>query len=71
MVGRLLRFDVETLTVASQAAIGGPTTAIALTTARRWTDLTLPGAAVSLLGYGVDNYAGLAVAGLVRRLLGS
>ena len=69
VVGRLLRFDVETLSVASQAAIGGPSTAIALTTARRWPDLTLPGAAVGLAGYGLGTYAGVGIAALVRSML--
>ena len=68
-LGRVLRIDVQTISVASQAAIGGPSTAIALTTARRWHDLMLPGAAVGLLGYAVGTYAGLAVAALMRALL--
>ena len=64
--GRLLRLDVETLSVASQAAVGGPSTAMALAVSRGWRDLALPGLMVGLLGYAVGNYAGLAVAWLVR-----
>ncbi len=67
--GRLLRLDLPTLSVASQAAIGGPSTAIALANARGWTSLTLPGAAVGLLGYAVGTYSGLAVAELLKSLL--
>lgn len=63
--GRLLRLDVETLSVASQAAVGGPSTALALTAARGWQDLALPGLVVGLLGYAVGNYAGFAMAALV------
>ena len=63
--GRLLRFDIETLSVASQAAVGGPSTAMALSATRNWPDLGLPGLMVGLLGYAVGNYAGLAVAALV------
>jgi len=66
LAGRVLRLDVETLSVASQAAVGGPSSALALTTARGWSALALPGVLVGLLGYALGNYAGLAVAALVR-----
>jgi uncharacterized membrane protein len=65
-VGRLLKLDVETISVASQAAVGGPSSALALTTARGWGRLALPGVLVGLLGYAVGNYAGFAVAALLR-----
>lgn len=68
LVGRALRFDVETLSVASQAAVGGPSSALALATARGWGALALPGVLVGLLGYALGTYAGLAVAALVRGL---
>ena len=66
LAGRLLKLDVETLSVASQAAVGGPSSALALTTARGWSALALPGVLVGLLGYALGTYAGLAIAALVR-----
>ena len=69
-VGRLVRTDIATLSVASQAAIGGPTTAMALAIARKWPALMLPGLAAGLIGYAVGNYAGFGIAYLVRSLLG-
>jgi uncharacterized membrane protein len=63
---RLVRLDVETAAVASQAAVGGPSTAMALAIARRLPRLALPGLVVGLLGYALGNYLGLAVAYLVR-----
>jgi len=69
-VGRLVRTDVATLSVASQAAIGGPTTAMALAIARKWPALVLPGLAAGLIGYAVGNYAGFGIAYLVRSLVG-
>lgn len=66
----LLRMRVETVSVASQAAVGGPSTALALAVTRGWSRLALPGVLVGLLGYAVGNYAGLAVAALVRRFGG-
>jgi uncharacterized membrane protein len=66
----LLRLDVESTSVASQAAIGGPSTALALALARKRYELALPGVVVGLLGYAVGNYAGIAVARLVAAWLG-
>jgi uncharacterized membrane protein len=66
----LLRFDVDTTSVASQAAVGGPSTALALALARKRYDLALPGIVVGLLGYAAGNYAGIAVTRLVAAWLG-
>lgn len=63
---RLARLDVETTAVASQAAVGGPSTAMALAVARGRPSLALPGVMVGLLGYAVGNYLGLVVAHLLR-----
>lgn len=67
---RLARLDVETAAVASQAAVGGPSTAMALAIARRRPGLALPGLMAGLLGYAVGNYLGLGVAYAVRAFLG-
>ena len=66
--GRLARLDPGTLSVASQAAVGGPSSALAVAVSREWTGLVLPGVAVGLLGYAVGNYLGIGVASLVRTL---
>ena len=68
--GRLLGLDLGTLTVASQANVGGPASAMALATARGYPDRLLPGIAVGLLGYAVGNYVGFGIAGLTRAWLG-
>ncbi len=65
-VGRLARMDVGSLSVASQAAVGGPSTALAVAVSREWPGLVLPGIIVGLLGYAVGNYLGIGVADLVR-----
>lgn len=64
--GRLLRLDLGSLSVASQAAVGGPSTALALSVARGWPGLALPGMMVGLLGYAAGTYLGLAVFFLLR-----
>jgi uncharacterized membrane protein len=68
-VGRLVGLDLATLAVASQANVGGPASAMALATARGYTDRLLPGVAVGLLGYAAGNYVGFLVAALVRGMI--
>ena len=69
-VGRLLRLDLPTLALASQANVGGPASAMALATSRGYADRVVPAVAIGLLGYAVGNYTGLAVAQLMRGVLG-
>jgi len=70
LVGRALRGSLPMIAVVSQAAIGGPSTAMAVAIARGWSALALPGIAVGLLGYALGNYAGFGIAYLVRGILG-
>lgn len=65
-VGRLVKMDVGSLAVASQAAVGGPSSALAVAVSREWKGLVLPGIIVGLLGYALGNYLGFGVAYLLR-----
>jgi uncharacterized membrane protein len=67
-LGRLFRLDLGSLAVASQAAVGGPSSALAVAVSREWKGLVLPGIIVGLLGYAVGNYLGFGVAYLLRGL---
>ena len=69
-IGRLLKMNGDLLSVASQANIGGATTAMSLAAARRRPDLILPGVAAGMLGNAIGNYAGMAVAYLTKSLIG-
>ena len=69
-VGLALRIDPDVLSIASQSTVGGPTTAMALVGSRRRSDLILPGVISGLLGYALGNYAGIAIAHIVRGLFG-
>ncbi|UCC48514.1 MAG: DUF819 family protein [Gemmatimonadota bacterium] len=70
LLGRALRGPVPMLAVVSQAAVGGPSTAMAVAIARGYKELALPAVAVGVLGYALGNYAGFAIAYLVRGILG-
>jgi uncharacterized membrane protein len=69
-LGRLMRLDLGTLAVASQANVGGAASAMALATARGYAEKVLPGVAVGLLGYAVGNYLGFAIATVLRGVIG-
>ena len=69
-LGFALRMNGDLLAIASQANVGGSTTAMALAGARRRPDLILPGVAVGMLGNAFGNYIGIAIAYLARSLLG-
>lgn len=68
-VGRVLKLDLGTLAIASQANVGGAASAMAMASARGYGDRLLPGVAVGLMGYAVGNYLGFAVATLMRSIL--
>lgn len=70
-IGWLLRMNGDLLAIASQANVGGATTAMALAGSRRRPELILPGVAVGMLGNAIGNYAGIAIALAARALLGS
>ena len=58
---RLLRFDLEDAIIASNANIGGPTTAAGMAISQGWTQLAGPAMLVGVLGYVIGNYAGTVV----------
>ncbi len=70
LIGRALKASLPMIAVVSQAAVGGPSTAMAVAISRGWPGLALPGVAVGLLGYALGNYAGFGIAYLVRGILG-
>ena len=68
-VGWLLSSSLPSVTIASQAAIGGPDSALAIAMAMKWKNLVTPGIIVGIFGYAVGNYAGFACAYLLRAML--
>ena len=69
-LGFALRMNGDVLAIASQANVGGSTTAMALAGARRRPELILPGVAAGMLGNALGNYAGLAIAYAARAIIG-
>lgn len=61
-VGGLLRHDWDVISIASQANIGGPSSAMALAKSLKREDLLLPSIVVGTLGTGLGTYLGFLVA---------
>ncbi|MCM3568104.1 DUF819 domain-containing protein [Neobacillus mesonae] len=56
--GKLLKYDLEDILLASNANIGGPTTAAAFAIAKGWKQLIGPILVVGTFGYIIGNYVG-------------
>lgn len=61
--GRLLRFDLEDIILASNANIGGPTTAAGMAISQGWSALVGPVMLVGTFGYVIGTYLGILVGG--------
>ncbi|RAP27519.1 hypothetical protein DID78_06110 [Candidatus Marinamargulisbacteria bacterium SCGC AG-343-D04] len=61
IIGKLMKRDLPSILVASQAAIGGPSTAMGLAMTKEWHHLAVPGLLVGLAGYAIGNYSGIMV----------
>lgn len=64
---KLFRFSIEEAVLASNATLGGPTTAAGMAVAKGWDGLVLPAILVGVWGYAIGNWLGI----LVGRMAGA
>lgn len=65
VAGKLLKFNLEDIILASNANIGGPTTAVAMAVSKGWTKLVGPIVLIGTLGYVLGTYFGLIVGSIL------
>ena len=64
--GKLFKFSIEEILVASNANVGGPTTAAAMAVSKGWVELIVPALLVGTLGYVLGNYYGILVGSILH-----
>jgi uncharacterized membrane protein len=66
ILGKIFKFDLEEILLASNANIGGPTTAVAMAIAKGWNKLIGPIMLAGVFGYVIGNYLGILMGNILQ-----
>ncbi|KAM7499694.1 hypothetical protein LguiA_024108 [Lonicera macranthoides] len=67
--GKLFRFDLKLLLLASNANVGGPTTACGMATTKGWSSLIVPGILAGIFGISIATFLGIGFGIYVLKLI--
>lgn len=68
-LGKIFKCKLDELLLASNACIGGPTTAVAMAIAKGWNELIIPVMVSGIWGYILGNYCGILVGNILKYIL--
>ena len=63
---KIFKLDLAEIVIASNANMGGPTTAAAMAVAKNWRDLVIPAVLCGTLGYAIATFIGVGIGNLLR-----
>lgn len=66
LFGKIFKFSIEEVIIASNANVGGPTTAAAMAVSKGWQALIVPALLVGTLGYVLGNWYGILVGTILQ-----
>ncbi|XP_073141721.1 uncharacterized protein [Henckelia pumila] len=67
--GKLFGFELKSLLIASNANVGGPTTACGMATAKGWSSLIIPGILAGIFGIAIATFLGIAFGQYVLKFM--
>jgi len=66
IAGKIFKLDLAEIVIASNANMGGPTTAAAMAVAKKWKDLVIPAILCGTLGYAIATFIGAGIGNLLK-----
>jgi uncharacterized membrane protein len=66
IAGKIFKLDLAEILIASNANMGGPTTAAAMAVAKKWKDLVIPAILCGTLGYAIATFIGVGIGNLLK-----